>query len=138
MTLSDMSYDRSRNQAVSDNLRLHLLRPATPPAARINLDPSRRFTRWVVRKVVHCAHCPKYRTDLHRRGSFGLSRSEGPQGAAYGGRSWARVASLIETCKLCKVDPLGYLTTTLEAIANGHPKSRLDELLPGPFATASS
>ncbi len=55
-----------------------------------------------------------------------------------GGRSWARVASLIETCKLCKVDPLGYLTTTLEAIANGHPKSRLDELLPGPFATASS
>lgn len=53
-----------------------------------------------------------------------------------GGRSWARVASLIETCKLNKVDPLGYLTQTLEALANGHPRSRLDELLPGPFACA--
>ena len=51
-----------------------------------------------------------------------------------GGRSWARVASLIETCKLCKVDPLAYLKATLEAIVNGHPNSRLDELLPGPFA----
>jgi len=53
-----------------------------------------------------------------------------------GGRSWARIASLIETCKLNKVDPLTYLKATLEAIANGHPASRLDELLPGPFACA--
>ena len=53
-----------------------------------------------------------------------------------GGRSWARVASLIETCKLCKVDPLAYLKATLEAIVTGHPASRIDELLPGPFACA--
>ena len=53
-----------------------------------------------------------------------------------GGRSWARIASLIETCKLNSVDPLAYLTATLTAIANGHPASRLDELLPGPFACA--
>lgn len=53
-----------------------------------------------------------------------------------GGRSWARIASLIETCKLNGVDPLAYLTATLTAIANGHPASRLDELLPGPFACA--
>jgi transposase len=51
-----------------------------------------------------------------------------------GGRSWARIASLVETCKINDVEPLAYLTRTLEAIANGHPKSRLDELLPGPFA----
>jgi transposase len=50
-----------------------------------------------------------------------------------GGRSWARIASLVETCKINGVDPLSYLTATLEALANGHPKSRLDELLPGPF-----
>ena len=50
-----------------------------------------------------------------------------------GGRSWARIASLVETCKMNRVDPLSYLTETLEALANGHPKSRLDELLPGPF-----
>ena len=38
--------------------------------------------------------------------------------------------------KLNGVEPIGYLTRTLEAIAQGHPMSRLDELLPGPFACA--
>ncbi len=28
------------------------------------------------------------------------------------------------------VEPFAYLTTTLEAIANGHPAARIDELLP--------
>ncbi|MBA3067003.1 MAG: IS66 family transposase [Hyphomonas sp.] len=54
-----------------------------------------------------------------------------------GAHAWACIASLIETCKLNGVEPLGYLTKTLEAIAQGHPMSRLDELLPGPFACAS-
>jgi transposase len=54
-----------------------------------------------------------------------------------GAHAWACTASLIETCKLNGVEPLGYLTKTLEAIAQGHPMSRLDELLPGPFACAS-
>lgn len=54
-----------------------------------------------------------------------------------GAHAWACIASLIETCKLNDVEPLGYLTKTLEAIAQGHPMSRLDELLPGPFACAS-
>ena len=40
-------------------------------------------------------------------------------------------------CKLNDVEPFGYLRTTLEAIAQGHPMKRLDELLPGPFATKS-
>ncbi len=31
------------------------------------------------------------------------------------------------------IDPLSYLTSTLERIANGHPQSRLDELLSEPF-----
>lgn len=54
-----------------------------------------------------------------------------------GAHAWACIASLIETCKLNDVEPLGYLTATLEAIAQGHPMKRLDELLPGPFACAS-
>lgn len=53
-----------------------------------------------------------------------------------GGRSWARIASLIETCKLNNVEPFAYLKTTLEAIAAGHPEARLDDLMPGPFACA--
>lgn len=55
-----------------------------------------------------------------------------------GGRAWARIASLIETCKLNGVDPLAWLTATLEAIAAGHPHSRIDDLMPWNFAKRSS
>lgn len=47
-----------------------------------------------------------------------------------GGRTWARIASLIETCKLNDVEPYAYLKATLEAIAAGHPAARIDELMP--------
>jgi transposase len=54
-----------------------------------------------------------------------------------GGRSWARIASLVETCKLNGVEPFAYLKATLEAIAAGHPASRIDDLLPWSFQPAS-
>ncbi len=41
--------------------------------------------------------------------------------------------SLIETCKLNNVEPYAYLKATLEAIANGHPAARIDELMPWNF-----
>lgn len=44
-----------------------------------------------------------------------------------------RIASLIETCKLNGVEPYAYLKATLEAIAAGHPASRIDELMPWNF-----
>ena len=47
-----------------------------------------------------------------------------------GGRTWARIASLIETCKLNDVELYAYLKATLEAIAAGHPAARIDELMP--------
>ncbi len=50
-----------------------------------------------------------------------------------GGASWARLASLIGTCKINGVEPFTYMQATLEAIAAGHPQSRLDELLPWNF-----
>jgi len=46
------------------------------------------------------------------------------------GRSWSRLASLIATCKLNDVEPYAWMKATLEAIANGHPQSRIDELMP--------
>ena len=49
-----------------------------------------------------------------------------------GGRSWGRIASLIETAKMNGVEPFAYLKATLEAIAAGHPQDRIDDLLPGP------
>ena len=47
-----------------------------------------------------------------------------------GAKSWATIASLIETCKLNGVEPFAWLKANLEAIAAGHPASRIDELLP--------
>ncbi len=55
-----------------------------------------------------------------------------------GGKAWGRIASLIETAKINDVEPFAYLKATLEAIAQGHPKNHLDELLPWNFASASS
>lgn len=50
-----------------------------------------------------------------------------------GGHNWAKIASLIETCKLNKVEPYAYLKATLEAIAAGHPAARINELMPWNF-----
>ena len=55
-----------------------------------------------------------------------------------GAAAWGRIASLIETAKLNRVEPYAWLKTTLEAIAAGHPNSRIDDLLPWNFKTPSS
>jgi hypothetical protein len=54
-----------------------------------------------------------------------------------GGKAWGRIASLIETAKINSVEPFAYLKATLEAIANGHPQSRIDDLLPWNFRPSS-
>lgn len=55
-------------------------------------------------------------------------------GSDGGGEHWAVIASLIETCKLNTVDPLLYLRDVITKIVNGHPNSRIDELLPRAYA----
>ena len=55
-----------------------------------------------------------------------------------GGRSWGRIASLIATAKMNGIDPFAYLKATLEALANGHPQSRIDDLMPWAFKPTSS
>jgi hypothetical protein len=45
------------------------------------------------------------------------------------GRTWERMASLIETCRLNVVTPYAYLRETSTAIANDHPKLRIDDLM---------
>ena len=64
------------------------------------------------------------------------TRHYGP-GPDEGGRSWARIASLIATCKINSVEPYTWMTATLKAIATGHPQSRIDELLPWSFGRTS-
>jgi len=51
-------------------------------------------------------------------------------GSDGGGEHWAIIASLVETCKLCRIDPEAYLADMLAKIANGHPNNRIDDLLP--------
>ncbi|WP_310622411.1 IS66 family transposase [Flexibacterium corallicola] len=53
-----------------------------------------------------------------------------------GGKTWAVLASLMETCKLTGINPQAYLTTTLTRIANGHKQKRIHELLPWNFEAA--
>ncbi len=55
-----------------------------------------------------------------------------------GAAAWGRIASLIETAKLNRVVHYAWLKATLEAIATGHPNSRVDELLPWNFRPPSS
>ena len=51
-------------------------------------------------------------------------------GSDDGAQHWAVIASLIETCKLNHVEPLGYLADVLTRIVKGHPNSQIDDLLP--------
>ena len=55
-------------------------------------------------------------------------------GSDQGGEHWAIVASLIETCKLNAIDPQAYLADVITKIVNGHPNSKIDELLPWAYA----
>ena len=55
-----------------------------------------------------------------------------------GAAAWARIATLTETAKMNGVNPHAYLKATLEAIANGHPASQIDQLLPWAFTPISS
>jgi transposase len=59
-------------------------------------------------------------------------------GSDGGGEHWAVLASLIETCKQNGVDPQGYLADVITLIVQGHPNSRLDELLPWAYAAPIS
>jgi transposase len=56
-------------------------------------------------------------------------------GSDGGGEHWAVIASLIETCKLCAVEPHAYLADVITKIVNRHPNSQIDDLLPWAYPT---
>ena len=51
-------------------------------------------------------------------------------GSDEGGENWACLASLIETCKLNRVNPQAYFADLLTRLVNGWPQKRIDELMP--------
>lgn len=54
-------------------------------------------------------------------------------GSDGGAEHWAVIASLIETCKLLGVEPHSYLADVITRIVNGHPQTRLDDLMPSAY-----
>jgi transposase len=54
-------------------------------------------------------------------------------GSDGGGRTWATIATVLQTCRANEVDPQAWLTQTLERIANGWPLSQLEDLMPWNF-----
>jgi hypothetical protein len=66
----------------------------------------------------------------HLQKAYGISERR----ACSGGEHWAIIASLVETCKLCGVDPQAYLADVLSRIVTGHRNTRLDDLLPWAYA----
>jgi hypothetical protein len=59
-------------------------------------------------------------------------------GHEVGAENRALLASLVATCKMNGVDPVAYLAATLRAILDGHPHSRIEDLMPWRFLAPSS
>jgi transposase len=59
-------------------------------------------------------------------------------GSDGGGIRWATVCSIIATAKLNGVEPFAYLKDVLERMSNGHPMSRLDDLLPWNWTSSNA
>jgi transposase len=59
-------------------------------------------------------------------------------GQEIGAENWALLASLVATSKINGAQPVAYLTATMTAVINGHPISRIDDLMPWRFQTPSS
>lgn len=51
-------------------------------------------------------------------------------GSDEGGDNWAVIATLIENCKLCGINPHAWMTETLAKLAAGHPANAVGELMP--------
>ncbi len=56
-------------------------------------------------------------------------------GSDEGAENWACLASLIETCKLNRVNPQAYFADLLTRLVNGWPQKRIDELMPWNWAS---
>jgi transposase len=54
-------------------------------------------------------------------------------GNEIGAENWAMLASPVATCKMSDVNPVDYIATTLRAILDGHPQSRIEDLMPRRF-----
>lgn len=54
-------------------------------------------------------------------------------GSEGGGKTWATLATLLQTCKMNNVDPLAWLSQTLTRIVQGWPVTEIEALMPWNF-----
>jgi len=59
-------------------------------------------------------------------------------GSDGGAEHWAVIASIIETAKLNRVEPLAYLADVITRIVAGYPQSKIDDLLPWAYLAKAS
>jgi len=59
-------------------------------------------------------------------------------GSDGGGRTWATIATLLQTCRMNNVDPTAWLTQTLERIANQWLSAEIDALMPWNYRTRTA
>jgi transposase len=59
-------------------------------------------------------------------------------GSDGGGRTWATIATLLQTCKMNNVDPAAWLTQTLERVANQWPSAKIDALMPWNYSPGTA
>ena len=82
-------------------------------------------------QIADTALCPKTRrTPDSPRGRPSVNRTAVVAGSDEGAENWACLASLIETCKLNRVNPQAYFADLLTRLVNGWPQKRIDELMP--------
>lgn len=111
----------------------------TKQRSRISAVPPRRKARLYPPTLEWPANLPDRwpRRDGHQPGRkhypahHTQSQERSLRGHDEGGHTWARMASLIETCKLNAVDPYAYLRATLAAIANRHRRPASTTSCPG-------
>ena len=101
-----------------------LLRAAvsrSTPSSTSAMASSRRTTPPILGSL--CRTAQIFRRHIRARNLYGSTHDAGAQ-------NWAMFASIIETCKLNKVEPHAYLTGVLTAIAQGHKQKNIAQLLP--------
>ncbi len=94
--------------------------PVSDPADEKGLEPEPRLSHW---SLFERAIRPQAIT---RKNSLFA-------GSADGGRTWASIATMLQTCKMNGVDPKAWAKQTLERIANRWPNKDIEALMPWNF-----